>query len=46
MLLLILWITIYSFFNTIDFNDEIGILFQTIDFWTGLVLSVVLAVGK
>jgi phospholipid-translocating ATPase len=46
MLLLILWIAIYSFFETINFNGEIGVLFQTIDFWTAVVLSVVFAVGS
>ncbi len=41
----IVWIAIYSWFDTPDFYDEIGILFGTVDFWGVVVLSVVMAIG-
>lgn len=39
------WIAIYSLFTSIDFVDEVVILFGTITFWVSVVLSVVIALG-
>ncbi|RDX49470.1 phospholipid-transporting ATPase 1 [Lentinus brumalis] len=39
------WIAIYSLFESIDFVDEVVILFGELTFWTALLLSVVVALG-
>ena len=45
-LLVLLWITVYSYLTTGDFTNEVELLFSTADFWLAVILSVVLAVGK
>lgn len=42
---MVIWIAIYSLFNSMDFNDEVVVLYGSITFWVTLLLSVVLAVG-
>ncbi|KAA1479229.1 phospholipid-translocating P-type ATPase [Dentipellis sp. KUC8613] len=44
-LAMVLWIAIYSFFPTFDFQDEVIILFGNVIFWATVVLSVVLAIA-
>ncbi|KAI0777467.1 phospholipid-translocating P-type ATPase [Trametes elegans] len=43
--IMMLWIAIYSAFPSIDFNDEVVILFGEVTFWTVVVISVVGALG-
>jgi phospholipid-translocating ATPase len=43
---MLLWIIIYSFFDSSDFNDEVVILFGNVPFWTSVVISVVVALGE
>jgi phospholipid-translocating ATPase len=45
MLLICIWITVYSFFESISFNDEVIVLFSTVGFWTTVVFSIILALG-
>jgi len=45
-LFLVLWIAVYSFLPSIAFNEEIIVLFGTVDFWATIILSVTLAIGK
>ncbi|KAH9837972.1 phospholipid-translocating P-type ATPase [Rhodofomes roseus] len=40
---MILWIVIYSFFPTSNFNDEVVILFSEVIFWAVVIISVVIA---
>ena len=42
---MLLWIVIYSFFQSGDFNDEVVILFGNVIFWATVVVSVVIALG-
>ncbi|KDQ08052.1 hypothetical protein BOTBODRAFT_586296 [Botryobasidium botryosum FD-172 SS1] len=44
-LLMLLWIAIYSAFPSVDFHNEVIILFSTVDFWAAVALSVILAIG-
>ena len=39
------WIAIYSLFESIDFVQEVVVLFGEITFWTSVVFSVVVALG-
>ena len=41
-----LWVTIYSFFPTISFNNEVVILFGTVGFWSTVVITIILAIGE
>lgn len=43
---MLLWIVIYSFFESSDFNDEVVILFGNVPFWASVVISVVIALGE
>ena len=43
---MLLWIVIYSFFESSDFNDEVVILFGNVPFWACVVISVVIALGE
>jgi phospholipid-translocating ATPase len=45
MLVMCLWVTVYSFFHTPSFNDEVIILFGTVGFWTTVVITIILAIG-
>jgi hypothetical protein len=46
MLVMCIWVTVYSFFHTVAFNDEVIILFGTVGFWTTVVITIVLAIGE
>lgn len=43
---MLLWIVIYSFFESNDFNDEVVVLFGNVPFWACVVISVVIALGE
>jgi phospholipid-translocating ATPase len=43
---MLLWIIVYSFFQSSDFNDEVIVLFGNLDFWTAIVFSVFVALGE
>ena len=43
---MLLWIVIFSFFESSDFNDEVVVLFGNVPFWTCVVISVVVALGE
>lgn len=45
IVVMLIWIGIYSLFNSVDFNDEIVVLFGTVGFWVTVVLSTVIALG-
>ncbi|KAI0643994.1 phospholipid-translocating P-type ATPase [Trametes meyenii] len=42
---MLVWIAIYSAFDSIDFNDEVVILFGEVTFWASVLFSVVIALG-
>ncbi|KAH9913379.1 phospholipid-translocating P-type ATPase [Amylocystis lapponica] len=42
---MLLWIVIYSFFESTDFVDEVVVLFGEVTFWTTVVFSVVVALA-
>ncbi|OSX62305.1 hypothetical protein POSPLADRAFT_1181423 [Postia placenta MAD-698-R-SB12] len=42
---MVLWITVYSFFDTPNFNDEVVVLFGEISFWATVLFSVVVALA-
>ncbi|QRV93154.1 phospholipid-translocating P-type ATPase [Ceratobasidium sp. AG-Ba] len=44
MAVLIIWIAVYSQFESVDFNDEVSILFSTIAFWGSVLLSIAVAI--
>ncbi|KAG9090083.1 hypothetical protein FRC06_001230 [Ceratobasidium sp. 370] len=44
MAVLLIWIAVYSQFESVDFNDEISILFSTMPFWGSVVLSICVAI--
>ncbi|KAG8759000.1 hypothetical protein FRC12_009867 [Ceratobasidium sp. 428] len=44
MAVLLIWIAVYSQFESVDFNDEITILFSTMAFWGAVVLSICVAI--
>lgn len=46
MLLMCLWVVVYSFFTSISFNREVEVLFSTVGFWTTVVFAIILALGK
>ena len=39
------WIAIYSLFQSIDFIDEVVILFGEFTFWAAVLISVIIALG-
>ncbi|KAG8905464.1 hypothetical protein FRB99_008905 [Tulasnella sp. 403] len=41
----LLWIAVYSFLESIDFNNEVVLLFSTVDFLATLVLTIVIAIA-
>ena len=43
---MLIWISIYSAFNTIDFNDEVVVLYGDFTFWGTIFLTFVIALGK
>ena len=45
-LVMIVWIIIYSFFESNDFNDEVTVLFGNVTFWATVVVSVVVSLCK
>ncbi|EMD32367.1 hypothetical protein CERSUDRAFT_118732 [Gelatoporia subvermispora B] len=44
-LVMLLWIVIYSFFESDDFNDEVTVLFGNVVFWATVLISVVIALA-
>ncbi|OBZ77329.1 Phospholipid-transporting ATPase DNF1 [Grifola frondosa] len=42
---MLLWIVIYSAFDSIDFNDEVVVLFGEVTFWASVLVSVVIALA-
>jgi phospholipid-translocating ATPase len=44
-LIMVIWVVIYSFFETPDFNNEAIILFGGITFWATVLVSVTLALS-
>lgn len=43
---MMLWIVVYSFFLTSDFNDEVVVLFGGLNFWVAVLLSASIALGS
>jgi len=43
---MLLWIVIYSYFEPPDFVKEVVVLFGEVTFWTTVVISVLVALGK
>jgi len=43
---MLLWVVIYSFFDSGNFTDEVVILFGNVPFWTSVVISIVVALGE
>ena len=43
---MLLWIVIYSFFQSSDFNDEVVILFGNVPFWASVIISIIIALGE
>jgi len=43
---MLLWIVIYSFFQSNDFNDEVVILFGNVPFWASVIISIIIALGE
>ena len=44
-LVMLLWIIVYSFFSTPDFNEEVTILFGTMTFWSTVFLTATICLG-
>jgi len=42
---MLLWIVVYSFLQSSDFNDEVVILFGNVPFWASVVISIIIALG-
>ena len=42
---MLIWISIYSAFNSIDFNDEVVVLYGELTFWATVLLGVTVALG-
>jgi hypothetical protein len=42
---MLLWIIVYSFFSTPDFNDEVTILFGNMTFWSTVFLTATICLG-
>lgn len=45
-LVMVIWIIIYSFFESSDFNDEVTVLFGNVTFWATVIVSVVVSLGR
>lgn len=45
-LFMILWITVYSFFESVDFNNEVALLFSTVDFLFTVAIAVIIALSE
>ena len=43
---MLLWIVIYSFFQSNDFNDEVVIFFGNVPFWASVIISIIIALGE
>jgi len=42
---MLLWIIVYSFFSTPDFNGEVTVLFGTMTFWSTVFLTATICLG-
>ena len=45
-MVMIIWIPIYSFFESIDFNMEVVVLYGEVTFWATVIVSVVVALSE
>jgi phospholipid-translocating ATPase len=45
-IVMLLWIVVYSFFPSSDFVDEVVVLFGELTFWTTVVITVFICLGK
>jgi phospholipid-translocating ATPase len=45
-LVMVLWIVIYSYFPSSDFDEEVKVLFGEITFWATVFVSVAIALGS
>ena len=43
---MIIWIAGYSAFTSVDFIDEVVILYGSVNFWAAVLIAVTLALGK
>lgn len=43
---MLIWIAIYSAFNSIDFNDEVVVLYGEVTFWATVLVTTCVALGK
>ena len=45
-LVMLIWISIYSAFNSVDFNDEVVVLFGEITFWATVIVTMAVTLGN
>lgn len=45
-LVMVIWIGIYSLFNSPDFNYEVVVLYGEVTFWATVSLTLVIAIGE
>ena len=45
-IVMLLWIVVFSFFPSKDFVDEVVVLYGNITFWSTVLLSATVALGK
>lgn len=43
--MMIIYIAIYSLFDTVDFNDEVVVLYGEVTFWATVIMSFALCLG-
>lgn len=43
---MVIWIGIYSLFNSPDFNYEVVVLYGEVTFWATVFLTLVIAIGE
>ena len=43
---MLLWIAVYSFFQSSDFIDEVVVLFGELTFWTTVLITVFICLSK
>jgi phospholipid-translocating ATPase len=43
---MLLWIVVYSYFQSSDFNEEVVVLFGELTFWATVVFSVLVALSE
>ena len=45
-LVMVIWIAIYSLFESVDFNDEVVVLYGSITFWTTVLLTTAISLSE